>query len=103
MQFSRFTHFYDVGDNAIGVFHSLLVRTVFLSVEEKSAIDFYLGKGFPLNEELKETVNYLFANYYIVNSDKEDENLYRQCVGMIPPPRHFQCLYCRYRKLQLQL
>lgn len=106
MQFSRFTYFYDVGDNAIGVFHSLLVRTVFLSVEEKSAIDFYLGKGFPLNEELKETVNYLFANYYIVNSDKEDENLYRQCVGMIPPPAisnayivvtencYFSCKYC---------
>lgn len=106
MRFSRYTHFYDVGNKTIGVFHSLLIRTVFLSSQEKKAIDLYLENGTPLSEELKETVNYLFANYYIVNSDKEDEDLYRQCVGMIFPPAisnayivvtencNFNCKYC---------
>ena len=106
MQFSKYIHFYNIGDETIGVFHSLLIRTVFLSPQEKKVIDSYLENGTPLNDELKETVNYLFANYYIVNSDKEDKDLYRQCVGMIYPPAisnayivvtencNFSCKYC---------
>ena len=106
MQFSKYTHFYDVGNETIGFFHSLLIRTVFLTKHEKEAIDLYLENKTSLNDDLKETVNYLFSNYYLVNSEAEDEELYRQCVSLIYPPAisnayivvtencNFNCKYC---------
>lgn len=106
MRFSRYVHFYEVGNGTIGVFHSLLIRTVFLSVQEKNFIDRYLKDYIPLNDDQKETINYLFSNYYIVTSANEDEELYRQCVDMIYPAAisnayivvtencNFNCKYC---------
>lgn len=106
MRFSKYTHFYDVGNESIGVFHSLLIRTVFLTKHEKEAVDLYLKNKTPLNDNLKETVNYLFSNYYLVNSEAEDEEIYQQCVGLIYPPAisnvyivvtencNFNCKYC---------
>lgn len=106
MLFSKYAHFYDVGDETIGVFHSLLIRTIFLTKHEKEAIDLYLGNDMPLNGDLKKTVDYLFSNYYLVNSATEDEELYQQCVSLIYPPAisnayivvtencNFNCKYC---------
>ena len=106
MQFSKYTHFYDVGNETIGVFHSLLIRTVFLTKHEKEALDSYLENETPLNDDSKETINYLFSNYYLVNSEAEDEEIYRQCVDLIYPPAisnayivvtencNFNCKYC---------
>ena len=50
MQFSKYVHFYDVGDETIGLFHSLLIRTIFLTKNEKQVIDLYLDKtiSFPI-------------------------------------------------------
>ena len=106
MQFSKYAHFFEVGDGSIGVFHSLLVRTVFLSQHEKAAIDAYLTEGRALNNEVQETADYLYSNYYLVSSKEEDEELHRQCVEMIYPPAisnayivvtencNFNCKYC---------
>lgn len=106
MQFSKYAHFYVVGNDTIGVFHSLLIRTIFLTKNEKEAIDLYLDNETPMSDDLKETVNYLFSNYYIVNSEAEDDNLYQQCVNLIYPPAisnayivvtencNFNCKYC---------
>lgn len=105
MQFSKYTHFFDLGDNSVGVFHSLLVRALFLSKEEKSEIDAFLKDGISL-KKAKATADFLYSNYYLVDSEKEDENLYRQCVEMIYPPAisnvyivvtencNFNCKYC---------
>lgn len=105
MQFSKYTHFFDLGDNSVGVFHSLLVRVVFLSKEEKAEIDAFLKDGRSL-KKAKTTADYLYSNYYLVDSEKEDENLYRQCIEMIYPPAisnvyivvtencNFNCKYC---------
>lgn len=106
MQFSKYVHFYDVGDETIGLFHSLLIRTIFLTKNEKQVIDLYLDNKTPLNDDLKDTINYLFSNYYLVNSEAEDEDLYQQCVRLIYPPAisnayivvtencNFNCKYC---------
>lgn len=106
MQFSKYAHFYDVGNDTIGVFHSLLIRTIFLTKNEKESIDLYLDNETPMCDNLKKTVNYLFSNYYIVNSEAEDDNLYQQCVNLIYPPAisnayivvtencNFNCKYC---------
>lgn len=106
MRFSKYTHFFDIGDGTLGVFHSLLVRTVFLSKQEKAEIGAYLDEGKVLTEEVRKTADYLYSNYYIVDSDEEDENLYNQCVDMIYPPAisnayivvtencNFNCKYC---------
>lgn len=105
MRFSKYTHFFDLGDNSVGVFHSLLVRVVFLSKEEKAEIDAFLKDGRSL-KKAKATADYLYSNYYLVDSEKEDENLYRQCIEMIYPPAisnayivvtencNFNCKYC---------
>lgn len=76
MQFSKYTHFFDLGDNSVGVFHSLLVRALFLSKEEKSEIDAFLKDGRSL-KKAKATADFLYSNYYLVDSEKEDENLYQ--------------------------
>lgn len=106
MQFSKYVHFYDVGDETIGLFHSLLIRTIFVTKNEKEAIDLYLNNETPLNDNLKDTVNHLFSNYYLVNSETEDEHIYQQCVSLIYPPAisnayivvtencNFNCTYC---------
>jgi len=106
MQYSKYTHFYNLGSDYIGVFHSLLVRTVFLSKQEKADIDAYLVEGKALSDDVKETANYLYSNYYLISSDGEDQELYRQCVEMIFPPAisnayivvtencNFNCKYC---------
>ncbi len=106
MNFSRYSHFYDVGDGTIAVYHSLLIRTVFLTDQEKNGIESYLKEKKHLNENLKKTFNYLFNNYYIVDSDEDDNSLYQQCIGMIYPPAisnvyivvtencNFNCKYC---------
>lgn len=106
MQYSRYAYIFDVGSDSIALYHSLLIRTVFLSVREKEAIDLYLKSNITLSVELKETVNYLFANYYIVDTIQDDDNLYQQCVDLIYPPAisnvyivvtencNFNCKYC---------
>lgn len=106
MQFSRYVHFYNVGNENIGVYHSLLVHTVFISKEEKDAIGLYLKDGAPLCVDHKKTVDYLLSNYYIVNSTEEDDELYRRCIGLIYPSAisnayivvtencNFNCKYC---------
>lgn len=106
MQFSKYTHFFDVGNDTIGVFHSLLIRTVFLTKHEKESIDLFLENATPLDDNFKETVKYLFSNYYLVNSNNEDEEVYQQCLSLIYPPAisnayivvtencNFNCKYC---------
>lgn len=106
MQYSKYTHFFDLGNEHIGVFHSLLVRTVFVSKKEKAEIDAFLNDGITLNGEVKETADYLYSNYYIVESEEEDKGLYQQCSDLVYPPAisnayivvtencNFNCKYC---------
>lgn len=106
MQYSKYTHFFDLGNEHIGVFHSLLVRTVFVSKKEKAEIDTFLNDGITLNGEVKETADYLYSNYYIVGSEEEDKGLYQQCSDLVYPPAisnayivvtencNFNCKYC---------
>ena len=106
MRFSKYVHFYDIGNGTVGIFHSLLIRTVFLSQQEKAAIDAYLTEGRTLSNEVKETADYLYSNYYLVDSSEEDERLYNKCVELIYPPAisnayivvtencNFNCKYC---------
>lgn len=106
MQYSKYTHFFDLGNEHIGVFHSLLVRTVFISKKEKGEIDAFLNDGITLHGEVKETADYLYSNYYIVESEEEDKGLYQQCSDLVYPPAisnayivvtencNFNCKYC---------
>lgn len=106
MQYSKYTHFFNLGSDYIGVFHSLLVRTIFLSKQEKEDIDAFLVEGKTLSNEVKETADYLYSNYYLISSEEEDHELYRQCVEMVFPSAisnayivvtencNFNCKYC---------
>ena len=106
MQYSKYTHFFDLGNEHIGVFHSLLVRTVFISKKEKDEIDAFINDGITLNGEVKGTADYLYSNYYIVGSEEEDKRLYQQCSDLVYPPAisnayivvtencNFNCKYC---------
>lgn len=106
MRFSKYVHFFDLGNDFIGIFHSLLVRTVFLSKQEKTDIDTYLLDARELNDNIRGTADYLYTNYYLIGSEEEDDELYRQCVQLIYPPAisnayivvtencNFNCKYC---------
>lgn len=106
MQFSKYVHYFNLEDGFIGLFHSLLVRTVFLSIQEKKNIDDYLTYGKTLNDDERKIADYLYSNYYIISSKEEDDELYQKCVDLIFPPAisnvyivvtencNFNCKYC---------
>lgn len=106
MNFSKFVHLYDVENDMIAVYHSLLVRTIFLTKQEKYGVDLYLKEGIVINDEIKNVINYLYSNYYIVESVDDDMDLKKQCVDMIQDPAisnayivvtencNFNCKYC---------
>ena len=106
MKYSKYIRFYDVENDNICFYHSLLVRTVFLSKEEKKRIDLFLERGQSLSKEFERTIEYLYSNYYLVTSEKEDEDIYKQFVNNLPPSVisntyiivtencNFNCRYC---------
>ncbi|MBR3698250.1 MAG: radical SAM protein [Bacteroidales bacterium] len=65
-----------------------------------------MNDGITLNGEVKETADYLYSNYYIVESEEEDKGLYQQCSDLVYPPAisnayivvtencNFNCKYC---------
>lgn len=94
--------------NNIAAYHSLLIRTVFLTKLEKTKIDIFLDKKIPLDldSETENIVKYLFTHYFIITSDEEDSMLKQNCIESILHPIiantyiittencNFRCEYC---------
>lgn len=85
MKYSRFVFFLTINDVYIAVYHSLLIRTVFLTRLEKEKIDRFLNNSttIDLDVETEKNINHLFSNYFIIESDKEDEEIKKQCIENI--------------------
>lgn len=106
MKFSKYVFFHKINDDTIGVYHSLLIRVVFLTKTEKENVDYYLRTQILLNVETKEVVNYLYSNYYLVDSAADDLKVYQRCTNLISESSllntyvivtencNFNCKYC---------
>ncbi|KAA6303492.1 MAG: Anaerobic sulfatase-maturating enzyme [Candidatus Ordinivivax streblomastigis] len=107
MKFSKYVHFYPIADNTIGVYHSLLLETLFLEKKEVQNINTYFATNVLTDkQELKNTVEYLYQHYFIVESDEEDKDMYSKSVDLITQPIienvfvivtescNFNCKYC---------
>jgi uncharacterized protein len=106
MKYSKFVHIFDIEENVIALYHSLLIKTIFLNKEEFDSVRLYLKDNVFINNEVKDVVKYLFENYFIVNSVEEDNNLYYECTKLINTSAianvyivttencNFNCKYC---------
>lgn len=106
MQYSKYVHTFPVGDNVIALYHALLIRTVFITRQEAEEIRMYFAEGKTDNSVLTDTINYLYANYFVVNDKDEDAALYSKCIELISEPAisnayivvtencNFNCKYC---------
>jgi uncharacterized protein len=106
MKFSKYVHFFNVKENIVGIYHSLLVKTFFIDKEELQNIELYFETDTFANTEIEKTVKYLYQSYFIVKSIEEDSALYNKCISLIYPPAisnayivvtencNFNCKYC---------
>lgn len=106
MQYSKYVHLFEVDDDVIALYHSLLIRTVFISSSESELITNYFESGIINDSNTSEIVKYLYTNYFIVDNNEDDESLYHKCVEMISEPAisnayivvtencNFNCKYC---------
>lgn len=111
MIFSKFVHIFNVSNDSIALYHSLIIRVVFVSESEYDGILNFLHTGKCDESVSKENINYLFSNFFIVKDDKEDETLYSRCIDLISPPAisnayivvtencNFNCKYCFISKI----
>ena len=86
MQYSKYVHLFEVDDDIIALYHSLLIRTVFISSSESELIANYFESGIINDANTSEIVKYLYTNYFIVDNNEDDESLYHKCVEMISEP-----------------
>ncbi|MBF0651080.1 radical SAM protein [Dysgonomonas sp. GY75] len=106
MQFSKYVHFFYVEKNVIGIYHSLLIKTVFIDKEELQNIELYFRTNKFVNTEIENSIKYLYQNYFIIKSNEEDNALYDKCTSLIFPSAisntyivvtencNFNCKYC---------
>lgn len=106
MQYSKYVHSLPVDDDVIALYHALLIRTVFITRQEAQQIDLFFEKGAIDNNATMDTINYLYANYFITTDIQEDDTLYAKCIDLIPEPAisnayivvtencNFNCKYC---------
>lgn len=111
MKLSKYTHEFHIDKDTIALYHALLVKVVFLGIDELSALNKYLEGNNPVTDSEKDTINFLYANYFIVNDDTEDAQLYKKCIELIPPAAisnvyivvtencNFNCKYCFISKI----
>lgn len=106
MKFSKYTYIKEVNDEIVALYHSLLVRTVFVTKTEFRQIEgFFNGKPI-LDNSLMESIKYLFKYYFIINEENEDKQLFERCLDNISSPSisnayivvtencNFNCKYC---------
>jgi uncharacterized protein len=84
----------------------LLVKTFFIDTEELRKINLYFETNTFDNQEMADTVKYLYQNYFIVKQTEDDQALYEKCISLIYPPAisnayivvtencNFNCKYC---------
>lgn len=106
MRYSRYTHEYVINDCTVALYQALMVKVVFLCIDEIKMIKEYLSGINPTDESDKKTINYLYENYFIVNNNSDDDLLLKKCVELIPPSAisnayiivtencNFNCKYC---------
>lgn len=106
MRYSKYVHPFPIDNDMVALYHSLLIRTVFITQQEMQQINLYFERGVTDNETVKETINYLYTNCFVVNNEEEDKALYSKCIEMISEPAisnayivvtencNFNCKYC---------
>lgn len=106
MKFSKYVHFFDINSDVVGLFHSLLIRTVFLSRQEKEVVESYLNGKKEFNEAITKIIKHLYSHYFIIGSDEDDNRVFDGCLKSIPEPVisntyfvvtencNFKCKYC---------
>lgn len=111
MKLSKYTFEFLINKKTIAFYHALLVKVVFLTDDEVMAIKKYLDGNNPESEADKGIINFLYANYFIINDDSEDELLYNKTVELISPSAisnvyivvtencNFKCKYCFISKV----
>jgi uncharacterized protein len=111
MKLSKYTYEFKINNEITALYHALLVRVVFLKFNEIAALKEFLNGNVPKCDAEKETINYLFTNYFIVRDTKEDDLLYNKCIELISPSAisnayivvtencNFNCKYCFISKI----
>ncbi len=106
MKFSKYTYIKELDNDVIALYHSLLVRTVFLNKNEYLQLVRYFDEGKTLDEDIEETLKYLYKYFYVVNENKDDILLYQKCLENVSTPSisnayivvtencNFNCKYC---------
>jgi uncharacterized protein len=84
----------------------LLIETLFLETEEIKSVEKYFETNMLNDNAIKETVNYLFRHYFIIETEEEAHSIYLKCKDLIQPPAisnvyivvtencNFNCHYC---------
>ena len=111
MKLSKYTYEFKINNEITALYHALLVRVVFLKFNEIAALKEFLNGNTPKCDAEKETINYLFTNYFIVRDSKEDDLLYNKCIDLISHSAisnayivvtencNFNCKYCFISKI----
>ena len=111
MKLSKYTYEFKINNEITALYHALLVRVVFIKINEIAALKEFLNGNAPKCDAEKETINYLFTNYFIVRDSKEDDLLYNKCIDLISPSAisnayivvtencNFNCKYCFISKI----
>lgn len=111
MKLSKYVYKYNIDKKTVAFYHALLIKVVFLSADEVTALKKYLDGNLPISDKDKNTINYLYAYYFIVNDDAEDEQLYKKSIELISPAAisnayivvtencNFNCKYCFISKI----
>lgn len=106
MRYSKYVHIVYVDDTIVALYHALLVRTVFVNYTELKQLNLYFATNQISDDKISATIQYLYANYYIITDEDEDKNLYNKCIELISSPAisnayivvtescNFNCQYC---------
>lgn len=105
MQYSKYVYSFAIDSNNVALYHSLLIRTIFLTKAEIDQVNEILAKDSYMPSKY-EIIDFLYQNYYIINNPADDEFIYKKCIDLISEPAisnvyvivtencNFNCKYC---------
>lgn len=111
MKLSKFTFEFRIDENTTALYHALLIKTVFLKHTEINMLKEFFNGVMPQRTTDKNTIDYLYANYFIVKDNTDDETLYNEAIKLISPSAisnayivvtencNFNCKYCFISKI----
>lgn len=107
--FSKFVHSFELDDDVIALYHSLMIETVFFTANKLEELKESLSEK-DLYKENRDTISYLYENYFLIENSSEDDYILQKCRELHKPPTianayiittencNFNCKYCFINK-----